>query len=81
MDGPGVFAETGHPGSHKRPPDRGADRDVAVGRRQRPLCLGEQPGLFRGRGGGGLLDEEIGLLEDLAKELQPAPEEAQAAAA
>ena len=27
------------------------------------------------------LDEEIGLLEDLAKELQPAPEEAQAAAA
>ena len=28
-----------------------------------------------------VLDEEIGLLEDLAKELQPAPEEAQAAAA
>ena len=28
-----------------------------------------------------VLDEEIGLLEDLAKELQPAPEEEQAAAA
>lgn len=28
-----------------------------------------------------VLDEEIGLLEDLVKELQPAPEEAQAAAA
>ena len=28
-----------------------------------------------------VLDEEIGLLEDLVKEMQPAPEEAQASAA